>query len=129
MAKKILIIGGGIAGLSTGCYARMNGYEAEIHESHNIPGGLCTTWKRGSYLFDGSLEWLVGTAAASPFHTYWQEVGALEGVQILDHEVFYEFLARDGRRLSFYADADRLERHLVELSPADAEPAAACAGL
>jgi phytoene dehydrogenase-like protein len=124
MAKRVLIIGGGIAGLSTGCYARMNGYEAEIHESHRIPGGLCTTWKRGSYLFDGSLEWLVGTAPVSPFHAYWQEVGALNGVRILDHEVFYQFLGRDGRRLSFYADADRLERHLVELSPADAEPAA-----
>ena len=124
MAKKIVIIGGGVAGLSTGCYARMNGYEAEIHESHTVPGGLCTTWKRGCYQFDGSLEWLVGTAAKSPFHAYWREVGALDGVPILDHEIFYQFLGRDGRRLCFYADADRLERHLVELSPADAEPAA-----
>ena len=124
MAKKVLIIGGGVAGLSAGCYARMNGYEAEIHESHTIPGGLCTTWKRGRYLFDGSLEWLVGSAASSPFHKYWREVGALAGTPILDREIFYQFLGRDGRRLCFYADADRLERHLVELSPGDAEPAA-----
>jgi thioredoxin reductase len=38
MAKKIIIVGAGIAGLSTGCYALMNGYEAEIYEMHkHIP--------------------------------------------------------------------------------------------
>jgi len=66
MAKRIVIVGGGVAGLSTCCYARMNGYEAEIHESHTIPGGLCTTWKRGCYQFDGSLEWLVGHGFKKP---------------------------------------------------------------
>jgi thioredoxin reductase len=30
--KKIIIIGGGMAGLSAGIYARMNGFEAEIIE-------------------------------------------------------------------------------------------------
>jgi uncharacterized protein with NAD-binding domain and iron-sulfur cluster len=44
MDKKIIIIGAGMAGLSAGCYARMNGYEAEIYESHSLPGGLCAAW-------------------------------------------------------------------------------------
>jgi thioredoxin reductase len=38
--KKMIIIGAGIAGLSTGCYAQMNGYDSEIHEMHNISGIL-----------------------------------------------------------------------------------------
>ena len=32
--KSILIIGAGVAGLSAGCYARMNGYETKILEMH-----------------------------------------------------------------------------------------------
>ena len=28
--KSIIIIGGGLAGLATGCYAQMNGYRAQI---------------------------------------------------------------------------------------------------
>jgi phytoene dehydrogenase-like protein len=44
--KKVIIIGAGIAGLSAGCYLQMNGYDTEIFELHNIPGGLCTGWKR-----------------------------------------------------------------------------------
>lgn len=45
MEKKIVIIGAGIAGLSAGCYARMNGYDAEIYEMHSQSGGMCTAWK------------------------------------------------------------------------------------
>ncbi|MFC2009229.1 NAD(P)-binding protein, partial [Chloroflexota bacterium] len=30
--KTIAIIGAGIAGLSTGCYARMNGFDVDIYE-------------------------------------------------------------------------------------------------
>jgi thioredoxin reductase len=30
MAKKIVIIGGGVAGLSAGIYARLNGFDTEI---------------------------------------------------------------------------------------------------
>lgn len=61
MPKKIIIIGAGIAGLSAGCYARMNGYEAEIYEMHDKPGGLCTSWKREGYTIDGCIHWLIGS--------------------------------------------------------------------
>ena len=46
MNKSMIIVGAGIAGLSTGCYAQMNGYQSTIFEMHSIPGGLCTAWKR-----------------------------------------------------------------------------------
>lgn len=36
--KSIMIIGAGIAGLATGCYARMNGYRTQILELHTLPG-------------------------------------------------------------------------------------------
>ena len=67
MNKKISIIGGGIAGLSAGCYARMNGFEAEIFESHSISGGVCTGWKRGGYMIDGCLDWLMGYGPGKDF--------------------------------------------------------------
>jgi len=44
---KIIIIGGGIAGLSCGCYLQMNGIQTEILEAGALPGGLCTAWHRG----------------------------------------------------------------------------------
>ena len=60
---KVVIIGGGIAGLSCGCYLQMNGIATEILEAGGLPGGLCTAWHRGPYVFDGCLRWLMGGAA------------------------------------------------------------------
>jgi phytoene dehydrogenase-like protein len=45
-AKKIVIIGAGPAGLTAGIYARQAGFEVVVLEKHNLPGGLCTAWKR-----------------------------------------------------------------------------------
>ena len=43
--KKIVIIGGGISGLSAGIYARQNGFETEIYKNilsqeENVQGGI-----------------------------------------------------------------------------------------
>ena len=121
MEKKIIIIGGGIAGLSAGCYARMNGYAAEIYEMHSVPGGLCTSWKKGKYIIDGCLHWLTGSAPADSFYRIWKELGAIQGRKIYDREEFYRYTGSDGRTLILYSDVDRLEKHLKELSPADGE--------
>jgi phytoene dehydrogenase-like protein len=54
--NSIIIIGAGFAGLAAGIYARMNGYDTRIFEMHKQPGGLCTSWKRGGYTFDGCIH-------------------------------------------------------------------------
>jgi phytoene desaturase len=37
--KSMIIIGAGLAGLSTGCHAQMKGYRSHIFEHHTVPGG------------------------------------------------------------------------------------------
>jgi phytoene dehydrogenase-like protein len=117
--KKLLIIGSGIAGLAAGCYGQMNGYETEIFEMHNQPGGLCTGWKRQGYTFDGCIDWLVGSNPQSRFHDFWMEIGALAGKKIIDRAEFQQVVDRDGRTCILYADLSKLEKHLLELSPVD----------
>jgi protoporphyrinogen oxidase len=65
MEKSMIIVGAGIAGISAGCYARMNGYKTTILEMHSIPGGLCTAWKRKGFTFDISTttRWSASRAA------------------------------------------------------------------
>jgi len=120
--KTVAIIGAGIAGLSAGCYGRMNGYQTKIFESHNLPGGLCTGWTRKGYTFDGCIHWLTGSAPGDSIYTLWQEMGAVQGKRMYDHDVFWRTVGADGRIFSLYADPDRLEAHMKALSPADAEP-------
>jgi len=118
--RSIAIIGAGVAGLAAGCYAQMNGYRTRIFEMHGLPGGVCTSWRRDGYIFDGCLQWLMGSRPGSPLNRTWQELGALTGRDVVDHDEFLRIEGRDGRTLVVYADADRLERHLRELAPADA---------
>lgn len=119
LSRKIIIIGAGIAGLSAGCYGRRNGFEIEIFEMHNIPGGLCTSWKRSGYTFDGCLHWLMGTKPGLSFNKYWEEIGALKGMKFFEHDMQIQMEDRTGKRLKLYSDTDRLEKHLLELAPED----------
>lgn len=117
--KSIIIIGGGIAGLSAGCYARMNGYDTTIFEMHDKPGGLCTAWKRGSYTFDGCLHWLVGSRPGSQFYDFWEELGAIQGRQMYNYDELLRYEGADGREFILYTDISRLEQHMLEIAPED----------
>ena len=120
MSESIIIIGAGIAGLSAGCYGQMNGYRTQIFELHDKPGGLCTAWKRQGYTFDGCIHWLVGSRTGSAFNRIWQELGAAQGRQMVDHEEFIRTEGEGGKTFILYTDIDRLEQHMKELAPADA---------
>ncbi|MER5770870.1 NAD(P)/FAD-dependent oxidoreductase [Streptomyces sp. NPDC001985] len=117
---RVIIIGAGVAGMSTGCYAQMNGIRTRIFEKHVIPGGCCTAWARDGYIFDYCIEWLIGTAPGNEAHRIWRELGALDGKTITNFDMFNRVVGEDGRSVTFYNDPDRLERHLLEISPADA---------
>ena len=122
MQKKVIIIGGGVAGLSSGIYGQLNGYDTEILEMHSLPGGQCTAWKRKGYTFDYCIHWLIGTTSG-PFHDVWKETGALdEDTQIWDPDTFSTMRMPDGEDFIIYADIDRWEAYLLELAPEDWKP-------
>jgi phytoene dehydrogenase-like protein len=121
VAKSIIIIGAGVAGLSAGCYAQMNGYDTRIFELHDKPGGLCTSWVRKGYTFDGCIHWLVGSKPGSRMNRIWQELGATQGRQMVDHEEFLRIVEPDGKTFILYTNVDRLEQHMRALAPVDAK--------
>jgi phytoene dehydrogenase-like protein len=120
--KSVIIIGAGFAGMSAGIYAQMNGFKTKIYELHDQPGGLCTSWKRKGYTFDGCIHWLVGSSPKSGMHDLWKETGIIRNMKIIDHEEYMRLEDRNGRTLVFYTDIDKLEKHLLELSPQDEKP-------
>lgn len=119
--KRIAIVGAGIAGLSAGCYAQMNGFETEIFELHNNPGGLCTSWKRKDYTIDGCIHHLPGASSSSKLYTMWKELGAIEDGRILFDSILRRTIDSGGNELNLYTDLVRLKEHLMEISPADRE--------
>ena len=59
--KKVVIIGGGIAGMTAGILLQKAGFTTEIYEKNAVPGGQCTGWKREGYFIDNCIHWLTGT--------------------------------------------------------------------
>ncbi len=116
----IIIIGAGIAGLAAGCYAQRHGFQSRIFELHDLPGGLCTAWERQAYVFDGCIHYLFGSGPGQPYHQLWEELGAIQGRPMIDHEELIRVIDGEGRALIVTADPDRLEAHMKALSPADA---------
>ncbi|MEN8154825.1 MAG: NAD(P)/FAD-dependent oxidoreductase [Acidobacteriota bacterium] len=120
MKKKINIIGAGIAGLSAGCYLQMNGYDTEIFELHNIPGGLCTAWERMGYTFDGCIHWLVGSGPGNNFYSLWNELVDMKNMEVKDHEVYLRVESEDPENyIDIFTDVNKLETELLAKAPED----------
>lgn len=120
--QRIAIIGGGIAGLSTGIYASQNGFEAVVLEQHRIPGGLCTGWSRrgpsGRYVFEGCIHYVLGLTPDGPFRRMWDELGVDRPVIPVDE--IYTIRHPDGTILPVCADVDELARRMRAIAPGDA---------
>lgn len=118
---RIAIVGGGIAGLCAGVYARRCGYEVDVLEQHESPGGLATRWRRGDYVFETCLHWLLGSSPGDPLHDMWREVCDIDSLQFLYHEEFVRLETEHGDVLRVFADIARLEAEFLAVAPEDAK--------
>lgn len=117
---KVIIVGGGIAGLAAGTYACQSGFETTIFEMNGIPGGNSTSWRRKGYLFEGGMHWLVGSSEKVPMHKLWLEVGALrENNPVYNKDPFLTYMDENGP-VCLYRNPTRLREHLMAISPKDA---------
>jgi len=114
--RHVIIIGGGLAGLSAGCYARASGFRTTIIEHNLALGGVCTAWPRGPYTIDGCIHWLTG----GPFDRLYEELGILPAVErrVLDEWLTYRS-ASDGTTIRFTRDLDALLHDLCLIAPDD----------
>jgi len=119
--KSIIIIGGGLSGLATGCYGQMNGYRTTIFEMHDKAGGVCTGWKRKGYTIDGAMNWLIGTKPGTNFYKFWEELGAAQKWEVYNHDRYSNIEVESGRIFSLYTDIDRLKQYMIDIAPEDKE--------
>ncbi|MBN2409656.1 MAG: NAD(P)/FAD-dependent oxidoreductase [Candidatus Aminicenantes bacterium] len=117
--KSLIIIGAGMAGLSAGCYGRMNGYRVRILEQDMRPGGLCTSWERRGYTIHGNMAFLAGTGPGVAHHRIWRELGVFPEIQVVDCENMLIIEGRDGRTFYLHTNLEQLERHMRDLAPDD----------
>jgi phytoene dehydrogenase-like protein len=120
MSKRVIIVGAGISGLSAGSYLQMNGYDTEIFELHNNPGGLCTAWKRSEYTFDGCIQAIGGLNPKFNLYHYWNELIDLKKLKFFYYDALGAVEDENGKIATFFAAPDKLEKQLKSIAPEDA---------
>ena len=119
MKEKVIIVGGGISGLTAGIYAQRSGFDVLILEKCSTPGGVSTCWKRKGYMFEGGVHWLNGSGSHLDLHKVWLEVGALQE----NNPIYFKdpvYVLKNGKAdLAIWRDAERTLKELSAYSPRD----------
>lgn len=120
---KVIIIGGGVAGLSAGINALLKGYSTVIYEKNDCAGGCCGGWVRNGYYIDNCIHWLTGTNFQTRNFKLWKRLGALDEVSNLyQPDYFYKSIidvSDKTKEISFSTDLERLRKNLYALSLED----------
>lgn len=117
--SKIIIIGGGIAGLTAGIYAQKYGFESEIFEKNDFIGGECTGYNKDGFHIDNCLEYLKGTDKKTELYQLWEDTGVLGGgVEVVRFDSFYTSHF-DEKKAVLWRDKERTGKELHKLGRSD----------
>ena len=118
--KKVVIIGGGLSGLTSGIYLQKNGYETEILEKNAVSGGACIGWERKGCYIDGCIHWLTGISPKASYHELWKEIHAVkEDTEIFFQDEFSRFDFGDGTKIIFWTDIEKTRNEWLAFAPED----------
>ena len=119
MKKRVVIIGGGVGGLSVGINAQLLGFSSVIYERHTSLGGCCATWERDSCLIDGCVHWLTGTKKGSELYSLWERLGVLgEEIEVINSDNMGSYRI-NGVDFTMYCSPKRLREELIRIAPED----------
>ena len=115
---KVVIIGGGVAGLSAGITAAMAGHTVTVCEKNRNPGGNLVGWERRGYHIDNCIHWLTGTNPKTRLYKSWQTLGVLGKTELYQPQTLYT-AEYNGRSLSLYSSLEKTEAALLSASEND----------
>lgn len=109
--RQALVVGAGFGGIAAALRLRARGYEVELIDRLERPGGRAQVYERGGFVFDAG-----PTVVTAPF--LFEELFALFGkrledyVQLVPVTPWYRYLFPDGRRFDY---GGTLEDTLAEI--------------
>lgn len=120
MKYDVIIIGGGLGGLSAGAKLAKEGKHILLLEQHDRPGGCATTFTRKEYTMEVGLHEMDGLHPADGKTRIFNDLGLFDGVEYLPLPEFFRFY--NGRTdLVVPHDQEQARSVLREHFPAEAE--------
>jgi phytoene dehydrogenase-like protein len=96
MSKRIVIIGGGLGGLSAGVSCAQAGFDVTLFEKQSRTGGYAVSFSRNGFIFDPSLHAAPAAGKGQAFETLLAGLGIAGEIDFL--KINRGFLARIGPR-------------------------------
>lgn len=95
--KNIVIIGGGLGGLTSGALLAKDGYKITLLEQHNIVGGCATTFKRkGSFTCEVGLHEMDGVYSNPSIKKVFEKLGVYQHVEFIKPDEFFKVYSKFG---------------------------------
>ncbi|MBC8172168.1 MAG: phytoene desaturase, partial [Anaerolineae bacterium] len=120
MSKKIIVIGSGFGGLGAAVRLAARGYEVEIFEKRDKPGGRAYVYEQDGFKFDGG-----PTIITAPFmfDDLWALAGAKreEYVEFVECNPYYRIFDHQGRKFDYNGNEAFIIEEIRKRSPDDIE--------
>ncbi len=120
MSEKVIIIGSGFGGLGAAARLAARGYEVEVFEKRDKPGGRGYVNELDGFKFDGG-----PTVITAPF--MFDDIFELAGrrredyVEFIPCDPFYRIFNHEGRTFDYNADPEFIYSQIEQWNPADVE--------
>ncbi|MGP1587155.1 MAG: phytoene desaturase family protein [Treponemataceae bacterium] len=120
----VIVIGSGNGGLSAACKLAKEGKKVAVFETHNIPGGCGTTFKRGRFEFEVALHQL--NAIGSEEHPglvrqIFNEYGIFDEIDWIQIKSLYKINLPSARGVTLPADRKEVQELLCKEFPHEAD--------
>lgn len=118
--KRIVIIGGGLGGLTAGALLAKNGYNIVLLEQHKIVGGAATTFRRkGGFTVEVGLHEMNEVYSNSTTKEVFDTLGVYENIEFVEPDEFFRVTA-SGFDFTMPNRRDNVLSALKERYPAEA---------
>ncbi|MFN2135125.1 MAG: phytoene desaturase family protein [Candidatus Promineifilaceae bacterium] len=120
MAEKVIIIGSGFGGLGAGIRLAARGYDVQIFEKRDKPGGRGYTYKLDGFSFDGG-----PTVITAPF--MFDDLFELAGrkredyIEFVELDPFYRIFDHTGKAFDYNGDSQFIYEQIRRWNPADVQ--------
>jgi phytoene dehydrogenase-like protein len=119
----VVVIGGGLGGLSAAAIFARNGFPVSLVEQHDRPGGYATSFDRaaGKFTFDVSLH-ATGDVSGGPMRRVFEKAGILHKIEMVDLPELCRIITPDHDLVWPQRDPEAIVDQLCQTFPGYSEP-------
>ncbi len=115
--KTIIIIGGGLGGLTSGALLAQDGYKVTLLEQHNIVGGCATTFKRkGGFICEVGLHEMDGVYSNPRIKEIFNTLDIYNNVEFIKPDEFFSVTTKNGT-FTMPDDIQKAQKKLIKKFP------------